>query len=77
MELSKRELEVLRLAAQGKTNREIALELGVSHKTVEKHRGAACAALGAASRTEAVVRALAQGLLDEKGSAGRDSPTPR
>ncbi len=37
--LSKRELEVLRYLASGKTNREIARHLGISVKTIDTHRG--------------------------------------
>lgn len=36
--LSKREQEVLRLIAQGKTSKAIGQELGISHKTVDAHR---------------------------------------
>jgi DNA-binding NarL/FixJ family response regulator len=36
--LSSREMEVLQLVAEGKTNKEMAAELGISTKTVEKHR---------------------------------------
>jgi DNA-binding NarL/FixJ family response regulator len=36
--LSIREAEVLQLIAEGNTNKEIAVELGISAKTVEKHR---------------------------------------
>ena len=36
--LSSRELEVLQLIAEGKPNKQIAAELGISIKTVEKHR---------------------------------------
>jgi DNA-binding NarL/FixJ family response regulator len=37
--LTSREMEVLQLIAEGKANKEIAAELGISMKTVEKHRG--------------------------------------
>ncbi len=45
-ELSKRELEVARLAAAGKANKVIALELGISERTVEVHRSRAMKKLG-------------------------------
>jgi DNA-binding NarL/FixJ family response regulator len=37
--LTSREMEVLQLIAEGKANKETAVELGISIKTVEKHRG--------------------------------------
>jgi DNA-binding NarL/FixJ family response regulator len=37
-QLTSREMEVLQLIAEGKANKETALELGISMKTVEKHR---------------------------------------
>jgi DNA-binding NarL/FixJ family response regulator len=36
--LSSREIEVLQLIAEGKPNKQVAAELGVSFKTVDKHR---------------------------------------
>ena len=36
--LSSREVEVLQLIAEGRANKQVAQELGISHKTVEKHR---------------------------------------
>lgn len=36
--LSSREMEVLQLVAEGRANKQVAQELGISHKTVEKHR---------------------------------------
>lgn len=44
--LSRRELEVARLAAAGKANKVIGLELGISERTVEVHRGRAMKKLG-------------------------------
>ncbi len=38
-QLTSREMEVLQLVAEGKANKEAAAELGISIKTVEKHRG--------------------------------------
>jgi DNA-binding CsgD family transcriptional regulator len=37
-DLSKREFEVLRLLAEGKVNRQVAEQLGISVRTVEGHR---------------------------------------
>jgi DNA-binding NarL/FixJ family response regulator len=61
--LSDRELEVLRLAAKGKSNREIADELYLSSRTVQAHLSTVFTKMGVGSRTEAVVRALQEGCL--------------
>jgi LuxR family maltose regulon positive regulatory protein len=61
--LSERELDVLRLLAAGKRNREIASELYVALDTVKKHVTHIFEKLGAANRTEATARARELGLL--------------
>lgn len=61
--LSRRELEVLRLVALGRTDREIARELVLSPRTVEMHVGHCLAKLGCRSRAEAVHRAGEIGAL--------------
>jgi two-component system, NarL family, nitrate/nitrite response regulator NarL len=61
--LTPRELEVLRLLAEGKTNKAIAQQLGVSSHTVKFHVNAVMGKLRAQSRTEAVVRATRLGLI--------------
>jgi DNA-binding CsgD family transcriptional regulator len=61
--LTKRELEVLRLVADGRTNQEIARSLGISVKTVEKHLEGVYAKLGVVSRVEAAVHAVQEGLV--------------
>lgn len=61
--LSSRELEVLRLLAEGLSNKEIARTLGISENTIKFHVNAILGKLGAQSRTEAVVRATRAGLL--------------
>jgi DNA-binding NarL/FixJ family response regulator len=63
LELTDREMEVLRLAAQGKRNREIAQALTISIRTVHVHMGNIFSKLGVASRTEAVLFALRKGWL--------------
>jgi LuxR family maltose regulon positive regulatory protein len=61
--LTDRELEVLRLLATGRPNREIAQELVVTVETVKKHASHIFDKLGAANRTEAVARARQRNLL--------------
>jgi DNA-binding NarL/FixJ family response regulator len=58
-----RELEVLRLAAGGLTNKAIAARLVISDRTVQAHFHNILRKLGAASRTEAVLRALREGWI--------------
>ena len=62
--LSAREMQVLHFAARGIRNRDIAEQLGVSTRTVEGHLTSIFNKLGVSSRTEAIVQAAAQGLLD-------------
>lgn len=61
--LSERELEVLRLAARGLTNKAIAAQLKVSDRTVQGHLASIYGKLAVASRTEAVTKALKVGWL--------------
>jgi DNA-binding NarL/FixJ family response regulator len=61
--LTPRELEVLRLLAQGLQNKEIAAELVISERTVKFHVSSIMSKLGAGNRTEAVSLAAQQGLI--------------
>jgi two-component system, NarL family, response regulator LiaR len=61
--LTERELDVLRLAARGKSNKDIALELCLSTRTVQTHLSTVFAKMQVGSRTEAVVQALHRGWL--------------
>jgi len=61
--LTERELEVLRLVAEGRSNRQIAGELYLALGTVKTHVHAIAGKLGAANRVEAIVRARELGLL--------------
>jgi DNA-binding NarL/FixJ family response regulator len=54
--LSERELEVVRLAAEGLTNRQIAERLSLSQHTIARHVANARAKLGAANRAEAAAK---------------------
>jgi DNA-binding NarL/FixJ family response regulator len=61
--LTGRQAEILERMAAGESNKEIARALDLSPSTVKTHAAAAFAALGAANRTEAVVRARALKLI--------------
>jgi NarL family two-component system response regulator LiaR len=62
-QLTERELEVLKLAAKGMTNRQIANELTLSIHTVQAHLSNTFGKLGVGSRTEAVLYGLREGWL--------------
>jgi len=62
-ELHERELELLKLAAKGMTNKEIARELDISVRTVQSHLVNIFAKLEVGSRTEAVLHAVKRGWL--------------
>ena len=61
--LTERELEVLRLAAKGHTNRAIGRALSISDRTVQGHLANIFGKLGVGTRTEAVLLAVKQGWL--------------
>ena len=61
--ISARELEVLRLLAGGKSNKEIARQLDVSPNTVKTHVANLFEKLGARRRTEAILRARELGVI--------------
>lgn len=65
VDLSERELEVLSMVADGRSNRAVGDALGLSRRTIEVHLSNAYRKLGVKSRTEAVVVALREGLIDE------------
>jgi DNA-binding CsgD family transcriptional regulator len=62
--LTPRELEILQLVAQGRSNGEIAKQLFISAKTVSVHVSNILAKLGASGRTEAAALARRRGLLE-------------
>jgi DNA-binding NarL/FixJ family response regulator len=64
-ELSEREADVIRLIAQGYSNKEIATQLGLSIKTVETYKARAMEKLGLDSRVAIVRYALQRGWLQE------------
>jgi len=61
--LTEREMEVLRLVAQGKSNRDIAGELTITEGTVRVHVSSILGKLHLASRTQATLYALREGLV--------------
>jgi DNA-binding NarL/FixJ family response regulator len=63
-ELTARELEVVKLIAEARTNRQIAEALNVSEKTVESHRGNVLAKLGMRDRVELARYAIRRGLVE-------------
>jgi DNA-binding NarL/FixJ family response regulator len=68
--LSGRQLDVLRMAIRGRSNKVIARELNVSEGTVKQHLSGAFRALGVSNRTEAVYRAAELGIqFDTVGMA--------
>jgi DNA-binding NarL/FixJ family response regulator len=62
-QLTNRERDVLALIAGGRSNKRIALELGISEKTVKTHVGHLLAKLGVTDRTQAAVMAVEEGLV--------------
>lgn len=62
-DLTAREVEVLRLAAKGLANRDIARVIGRTEETVKVHLKHVMAKLGVAGRTEAVTLALQRGII--------------
>lgn len=61
--LTEREMEVLHLMAQGKPNKEIAVDLTISERTVKFHVSSILGKLNAGNRTEAVTIAAQRGLV--------------
>jgi NarL family two-component system response regulator LiaR len=65
--LTDREVEVLRLVAQGLSNRDIGERLGISERTVRSHVSSFLEKLHLANRTQAALYALREGLADLDG----------
>ncbi len=70
--LSRRELQVLELVGRGQTNKAIGLQLAISDRTVQGHLVHIFNKLHAASRTEAVMRAVSLGWLSPELGELRD-----
>jgi two-component system, NarL family, response regulator NreC len=61
--LTPRQREVLQLAAEGKTNPEIAERLNISQRTVENHRASLMQRLGLRNQTQLIRHAMSRGLI--------------
>jgi DNA-binding NarL/FixJ family response regulator len=76
MPLSDREMEILALITRGMSNKQVAVELGISHQTVKNHMTSILRKLAVNDRTQAAVYALRKGWIrlqdmdDESGSSG-------
>jgi two-component system, NarL family, response regulator LiaR len=66
--LTAREQQVLELIVGGRSNKRIALELGIAEKTVKAHVGRVLEKLGVADRTQAALVAVREGLVDSDRS---------
>jgi DNA-binding NarL/FixJ family response regulator len=62
-EITSREMDVLRMLAEGLVNKDIAVRLGISEHTVKFHISSILDKLGASTRTEAVTLGIRRGLI--------------
>jgi DNA-binding NarL/FixJ family response regulator len=69
--LTPRELEILAVAAQGLTAKEIALRIGLASRTVTTHLANIYSKLGVGTRVAAVMKAANMGLIDVDGMSPR------
>lgn len=70
--LSRRQLEILRLAASGMSNKEAAEELHIAETTVKRHLADTYKKLGVGSRSEAARKALTEGWISSSDISGDD-----
>jgi DNA-binding NarL/FixJ family response regulator len=68
--LSDRELEILKLAARGMSNKEIARELFLSTRTVKAHLSSVFSKMNVTSRTEAIIKGAREGVISLDGING-------
>jgi DNA-binding NarL/FixJ family response regulator len=66
-QFSEREKDVIKLLLQGKGNKQIALELGISNRTVEFHLSNIYAKLGINTRSEAILKFTESRLRESTG----------
>jgi DNA-binding NarL/FixJ family response regulator len=74
--LTERELEVIRALAQGKSDRQIANALGISEKTVRNHTSNIYRKLHIFDRTQAVIYAIREGVIEVEELEYRPSEEP-
>jgi DNA-binding NarL/FixJ family response regulator len=74
--LTERELEVIRALAQGKSDRQISHSLGISEKTVRNHTSNIYRKLHIFDRTQAVIYAVREGVIDVEDLEYRPSEEP-
>ncbi len=76
LDLSERELEILKLLSTGASNKEIAQQLVISPNTVKVHLRNIFSKIGVVSRTEATLYALKIGLIHPEGAGAAVLPEP-
>lgn len=76
IQFSERDKQVIDLLILGRSNKQIALALGVSIRTIEFHLSKIYAKLGVSSRTEAVLKLSQTQLRESTGSPLRESAVP-
>ena len=64
MSFTRRELQILELLAQGKSNKQIAAELGIGEQTVKNQFYRVFLKLGVTNRTQAAVKAIKERLIE-------------
>lgn len=70
--LTAKEKSVLRFAASGRSNKEIANAMGLSPRTIQTHLASVFSKMGVSSRTEAVIKGLRCGILRQADLEERD-----
>jgi NarL family two-component system response regulator LiaR len=66
VDITEREMDVIRLVAEGRSNQEIASELVISEKTVKTHMSNILSKLALEDRTQVAIYAIRNGLIKEK-----------
>ncbi len=66
VDITGREMDVIRLVAEGRSNHEIASELVISEKTVKTHMSNILSKLALEDRTQLAIYAIRNGLVEEK-----------